>query len=198
MIVEGVGPKAPRPVVVAITRSDLRFLQDKATQRARYRGYALRQDSWGRGLVANPILVGLVGEHALCVHLTRVGPWRLFVDVTLRENGDGGSDVRVGRSTLQVKTRKRDYGSLLVRRVDGRRRLRRLDCDMVVSAQWDGSLGVSLCGWISAAEASLCGRLRRSQYKGADHWNLVIPDTALYPIGDLVKELEARDQMEVA
>jgi len=149
-------------------------------------------------MTANPILKGMVGEHAMCVYLSRNG-LRLFADLSLRERGDGGCDVLAAGLVLQVKTMSpRNYRQLLIRRVDSQKRLRGLECDAFVLAHWPGKLDVHLLGWIWAGRASEVGRLRLSPINGAGHWNLVIPDKALFPLPDLRTEIDLRHEAATA
>lgn len=189
---EGIGGTIPTRSQVRLSRADIRFLRDAAQKRTRYRSYRHRADAWGRGFVPDPVLVGLGGEHALCVYLNRCG-YNLFADLALRPDGDGGKDVVVLGLVAQVKTRTTNYGETLVRRVDDLKRVRALECDFIVSAQWDGRASdVSLLGWLWSASARECGRLKKSPRYNSTHWNLVVDDTALLPMSDLKAELASR------
>lgn len=169
------------------------MLRDAAAQRAAFRGYALRSDAWGRGFIRDPILVGLVGEHATCQLLTRRG-FRCGVDLALRPNGDGGRDIEVGGLVLQVKTRRKGIGQRsLVKRGD-RGRILPFQCHVFVFAEWNDEpplYGPLLLGWIWAPDARR-EAFERSPIATASHWNLKIRDAALLPITRLIDELQAR------
>lgn len=175
----------------------MRFLKQKAVERSALRRYGSRADAWGRGFIDNAIYRGIVGEHAVAIYLSREDLCRLIVDVSLRRDGDGGRDLEVaGLGVIQVKTRGRDYGDLLIRRVDDRKCPRPLECDVFVAAQWElDSSDVALIGWIWAHDASVLGVMQPARAKGAKHWNLVVPDCELLPMRDLRAEIEARRQV---
>ena len=195
MLVEGVGLKAPAPVKVSMMPEEYDVLRDAAAQRAAYRGYARRQDAWGRGFIRDPILVGLVGEYANCKFLSRRG-FPCEVDLTLRPYGDGGRDIVVAGLRLEVKTRRKGLGQRsFVKRFD-RGRILPIRCDAFVFAEWNDEPPIHcplLLGWIWAPAARReC--FERSPIAKASHWNLKVRDVALLPMSRFIDELHARER----
>ena len=99
---------------------------------------------------------------------------------------------------MQVKTRTKDFGETLVRRVDDRKRLRQHQFDVVISAEWDGIVAqpivpviVKLVGW--AKRDMLRSSFKRSPRKDARHFNNALPDEHLLPMRDLRAELDSRE-----
>lgn len=171
-----------------------RMHRSNADTRDLYRGYSRRRDAWGKGLVPgkSATFVGLMGEHAVAVYLSRRG-FPMFADVTLRPCGDGGADIHVVGLRLQVKTRRKGLGGRnYVRRVD-RGRIVPFNCDAFVFAQWDETPTnpVLLLGWAWRKDVAT-GTFERSPIGAAQHWNLRIQDVDLQPMSRLVDELIAR------
>jgi hypothetical protein len=171
----------------------LRVLREAATTRAQFRGYARRGDAWGRGFIRDPILVGLVGEHAWCDYLRHRG-FPTWVDLSLRVTGDGGRDLQVCGLTFQVKTRRKGIaGRSLIKRGDGGH-IVPLQCDGFLFAEWNDiepDTEPRLLGWIWASDVR---RLvfERSPITAATHWNVKVRDEQLYPPCRLVDDLIGR------
>jgi len=198
MMREGVGRVAPSPVSVCLSGADMRACQEHAALRDTFRGYQRRADAWGRGLVKNPILIGLVGEVALCAFLSSRGI-PAAPDILLRPKGDRGTDVSIGRLAMQVKTRRRGVSGInLIRRGDQYGRIVPLSCDLYVFAQWDeqrARVAPLLLGWIWSTRARNIGSFGRSVIQQSGHWNLKISDRDLLPMSRLVDELRAREDV---
>lgn len=200
MIREGKGRISPPRIAIALSRADMRLLRDKSSERTRYRAYSRRPDAWGRGFNPNAVLLGCIGEQALAAYLDPTGDARLSADLRLLPNGDGGRDIVVAGLRSQVKTRGKDYGETLIRRIDDGGALRPLSCDAIVSALWDGSLykdGSStawLLGWEWAERVISGGRTKPSPSREARHWNLTLEDRELRPMSDLRLEIACRKE----
>ncbi len=191
MLVEGEGMVAPACRFIALGQCDVSILDNYARDRDRYRRYVDRADAWGRGLIKHPILYGLMGEHALCVYLRAAG-LNLSVNRELLPRGDGGADLSARGLDMQVKTNVTGTSNL-IRRIDDRRRLLPLGCDLFVfTSVSTAPLGVNLKGWIWASDASACdmSRIRRSRV--AEHWNLMIDPRSLQPMNRLIVEMQSR------
>lgn len=205
---EGKGKVPPRVVPVAMDRSDIRICSEDARGRSRYRGYGVRNDKWGRGLIGDdtgilPVFYGNLGEVAFARWATgRVGvlvtpDWRRMIF------GDRGRDFVVAGYRIQVKTAATDYRDLLVRttEVDVKQ------CDVFVRAHWcpprlrrveNGLFGVvrrwepvvDLCGWSWHRDVIRYGVVRPSG-RGT-HKNYAVPPTLFRKIDDLAELLIAR------
>lgn len=193
MLVEGIGLKPPAPQRLSLSLMEFGVLREAAAKRAVFRGYALRSDAWGRGFIRDPILVGLVGEHATCTWLTSRG-FPCAVDLSLRPTGDGGRDLELGGLVLQVKTRRKGLGQRSFVKRGDRGHILPLQCHVFVFAEWNDATpfdGPKLLGWIWALQARR-EAFERSPIPAASHWNLKIPDASLFPMSRLVDELHAR------
>lgn len=190
-LIEGMGYKAPAEVFIHMALGDIELLHQIAERRDRFRRYAGRPDRWGRGLIKHPILHGLIGEHALCVYLRRVG-FNLSVDSRLLPNGDGGRDLEACGLSLQVKTNVTGNANL-IRRIDDRRNLIPLGCDLFVFARVSPNPpGAYLKGWIWSRKASASDMNRICKSTVAEHWNLRIDPRLLDPMSRLLVELVSR------
>lgn len=196
MMKEGEGRVPPAPVEIRLTAGDVEYLRVQAERRNQFRGYAASGEPWKMGFIKDPIFVGLCGEHALCVHLNRAAGCYVFVDTSLRLDGDGGCDVRTDGFVIQVKTRSSGEENL-VRRVDAKKRLRSFECDFFVFASWHAQENaVRLLGWIRPLEAIEVSAHQRSRV--ADHFNLSIPPEFLEPMNRLVDEILLRRELRRA
>ncbi len=176
-----------------MSKTELRWLRGLAVQREGRRGYQGSYTDWRRGIIKLPTLVGLVGEHALCLYLNKTLGLRLEVDVTDRPLGDGGVDLRPLGIPTQVKTRTRRL-DVLLRRVTEDGRLLPLAWEICVSATWEMRDGyepevVTLDGWSKVSQVLDVSEFKRG-YRG-DWWNLEMGDECLEPMSDMVENLLA-------
>lgn len=191
MLIEGRGVVAPNPVQIELSATDVKWLAAAADKRARFRDYRSRRDSWGPGIIANPIFVGLTGEHGLCVFLNKHAGCHAAIDAALRPNGDGGCDVAALGLSFQVKTRLRGTSNL-IRRVTESKRIAAVDPNAVyVFARWlPRESVVYLLGWIWGRDAVAVAIQERSAV--ARHWNLRLGDDRLESMWRLCDELAFR------
>ncbi len=138
MLVEGKGFIAPPQVSVTVTRAELEELETVAKDRDARRGYASRADSWGRGIVSNPTLMGLVGEFCLSKHLEAKLGIKVGINLDDAPRGDGGFDLVVLGKKIQVKTRGRK-GDILIRRLTEGNKIVPIEWDVAVSVTWDSA-----------------------------------------------------------
>lgn len=190
MLREGLGLVAPTPVAVSITSGDFAYLESAATARDKFRGYATRTDSWGRGFVDRPTLVGLLGEHAWCAFLNKQLGTRLMVDLELRPRGDGGVDINALGLTIDVKTRVSGE-RYLVRRINDRKEILPLDAEYYAFAKVVSNKEVLLLGWTDRLSMTMSSKLLPSPTK-SPHWNLDIPETELEQPSALCLRARAR------
>lgn len=180
---EGRGRVAPSPIQIKVQPADMRWLTEVAMRRDEHRGYSMSRDSWKRGMVSNPTLIGMVGEFAIERFLLRRGIASSFVDDRLN-NGDGGVDGEIHGITYQVKTAQRLYSTCLVRRVNGRG-VRPLVADRFIFACWKNGDAVCLLrGWCTKSDV----RRYSSRIKSTrgEHHNLEMPACELSPMGRLI------------
>lgn len=140
------------------------------------------------------VLVGLVGEAALCEYLTRRG-YEQRVDLVLRQFGDGGRDVEVSGLVIQVKTRRKGIGRRSFVKRGDRGHIVPFKCELFVFAEWNEttpSEAPQLLGWMWSVDVSRGGRFERSPLARARHWNLRVRDLDLLPMSRLIDELGAR------
>jgi hypothetical protein len=191
MLVEGVGPLvAPRPVREIISPGDYSYAVDAARSRNQFRRYDERRDQWGRGIVSDPILVGMLGEIGVCSFLNRRCGCRLCIDTELRARGDGGVDLSIAGMGIDVKTRNPRSKTNLYRRVDSRGDMRALKSQFYVFCQRVEDRVVHLLGWISAD--GLIERARFARSPVGDWFNLEVTDSHLEPMVRLVAEISYR------
>lgn len=189
MLVEGRGIVAPSPIRCAVSMREINQLRAIAARRNAYRGYQSRRDQWGRGLTKDPIVVGLIGEHAVLSFLnSRLGT-RMSVDDRLLRVGDGGVDALVNGYSMQIKTRQRGRQNL-IRTLDDRKRLIAFNVEAFVFAKFAEPSDVFLLGWITADDARGVGDFKRSRV--ADHFNTVVEDKELEPMSRLIAEIQLR------
>lgn len=189
MITEGTGMRPPAPVKIRLSAGDMTMLRAAAGELESAK-YGKRTDAWGKGLVSNPMFVGLCGEHACCVFLNRKLGTNVQIDTMLRRYGDGGADIVLMGVRIQVKTRASGKRNL-IRRVDDRKRLRGLAVHAFVFAQLlESARTVHLLGWCHATDARKNGRLSKSAR--GDWWNIEVEEKYLLPMNDLATELSTR------
>lgn len=192
---EGRGTTAPTPARVSIARPVFRDLQALAAEREAARGYAARSSPWGRGLIGNPTLVGLMGEQACCLYLSARLRRGVDVDRRDRPRGDGGRDVEVFGVRVQVKCRRR-RGDVLVRRQTREGRILALPWDVLVVSTWEAPAGeagdqvVTLDGWTTRGR--LLGLGAFGPARRGDHMNIAVRDSDLEPMARLVAMLRNR------
>ena len=189
-IQEGRGRVPPKPELVHINRGELEWLKEEADKRNAYRDYDRRSDVWGKGVVSNPTLTGMVGEFAFCRWfngaLSANPP--LEIDTSKREYGDGGVDFRPYGVSVQVKTREKYYGRMLIRREKGSGELLEFSWAACVQATWcPGDLVVGMDGWSRREWVLRHGRFETAR-KG-DWKNIVVEDADLVPMRDLAIKL---------
>ena len=184
MIVEGKGRVAPSPVKVLITRTDVAVLSYEAERRNAHRSYASQFSTWKRGLTANPVLVGMVGELAIERKLKDLGVNCSVIDFSLN-NGDGGKDAEIAGVAYQIKTSTKTYSTCLVRRVSETGKLLPLVADRFVFCRWNiGDKYCDIRGWCDRSQ------LRKSEHgksKRGKWFNLEVSDCELHAFADLVK-----------
>lgn len=192
MLIEGRGKIPPTPEIVHLTATDIEIVADVAAKRNQYRGYARRQDSWGRGSISDPVFVGLLGEHAVALFLNRRASCHLAIDSELRPFGDGGIDLTTDGLVFSIKTRQSASRSNLFRRVDGRKNLRALRGDFHVFCRRESDREIWILGWIDSSTMRQVARHVPGIAKNADWWNLDVDDAELTPMCRLVEEIKLR------
>ncbi len=182
MLVEGKGKVPPAPIRVVMTTQEMLCINASVDTIDRY---ASRLDSWGKGLIGRKeaIVAGKCGEHAAREVANRVTGKRFPpVDFMARSYGDGGVDLRFGRVSVQVKTRRTSNTNLV--RAD-----RPICGDVTVFCSWNGKLDVDVLGWIPCR--SIQSMPVKPSHRG--EWgNYVIDDRDLLPMCRLWAELEWR------
>lgn len=187
MLIEGEGVVAPAPVVERIGVSDFTYAVAASESRNQFRRYSDRADQWGRGFVENPILVGMLGEIALCSFLNRRVGCRLSIDTELRARGDEGVDLSTDGIGLEVKTRNSLSRSNLYRRFDRRGGLRALRADVYVFCMRASEREIHLLGWLHSDRVASDATFKKSPV--GDWFNLELKDRQLEPMSRLVAEI---------
>jgi hypothetical protein len=190
MQVEGKGLIAPAPEKVYLERMELEYLKSIAEAREKRRGYSRRNDSWGRGVIDNPTLMGLCGEYALASWLTE----RLGIPVRLDESdtplGDGGTDFLIAAQRVQVKTRRR-RGDSLLRRMNERGTLCPINWNFFVTATYNREADESLVTLDGVTKADRWRNDGSFVVGRAGPWmNLELQDFQMEPMTRLVEALE--------
>lgn len=172
-------------------------MTELARHREAYRRYRERHDEWGCGLIPDAVLLGVFGECAVCkFYNARLG-LRLDVDREDRDRGDEGYDVfPCDGLRTQVKTRKRDYGDLLIRR--------QTESGKVIPIHWDvcvcctlesdlaeaGPITLALDGWVD--DEDVVGKrykfAKLAPARRGTHLNLQVCDRDFWGMNDLVKK----------
>jgi len=186
-LVEGKGKVPPSPDVVTISASEVEYVRLIAERRNSFRGYAHRQDTWGRGLIRNPAFCGLLGEHGLCSYLNKRLGTKLAVDGELRIRGDGGRDIEIAGMSVELKTRVTGE-RYLVRRLDDRRRIKEIVSDYVAFSKLISEREIHLLGWQTRSQFRLLSKLVKSTR--GEWWNLDIDERELRPMSQLVEEFQ--------
>lgn len=202
MIVEGVGPKAPMQIQVRLTRNELIAVKDIAIERAAFRQYRGRCDTWGRGIKdeieiagvgtlprdVRPIFAGTLGEYAVKSWLQSRVSGTVELDLSLKQTGDYGVDLQAYGLTMQVKTRQNMERVNLIRHTTERGY--RLTWPWVAACfcEWtSGGSVVYLVGWQwkSAIEQMPL------EIGVAGGWlNVEVRDESLLPFARLAHELD--------
>lgn len=206
MDAEGRGTVPPSPIKIRLDESEVRLLLALARQRNNYRSYGAKSSRWKQGLhkcgehligigdvekPVLPILIGMVGEYGASRYINAaMGRSVCELDDVDRPRGDDGADLLPCGFRLQVKTR-RTHSTNLIRRVSDQKRLVPINADAAIFCQWRGQATVELLGWQYAAAIRELGVFEKSHR--ADHWNLVLKDAALKPLGDLIAKLRVLD-----
>lgn len=179
-----------------LTRGEKLHLQGLARHRESYRRYRDKQDLWQRGLVPHCVFLGLCGELAMCKFLNRRLGLSLDVDAEDRPRGDDGFDLHpLGLLRVQVKTRQRDYGSLLIRRETDGGRVVPIHWDVCVCATIarddEAGAAVSLDGWVDRDDVIGLRRKFASfvAARRGDHMNLEVGDERLSSVADLATKI---------
>lgn len=207
VMVEGRGLMAPHSVKLVVGAAEQRYLHSIVRERAKRRSYANRIDQWGRGMTGAasvpclgrvpkdelPGLTGLIGEYALFMYLVNeFGLKNVDWSPGPAQFGDGGKDIDIFNQTIQVKTRRRGYGKILVRRISrAGGQIEPLNFDILVGCEWQLADQVSLIGWCKR------GSLFNSNFASSrfDHYNLEIRDSLLLPMGRLLDHLLTRQSV---
>jgi hypothetical protein len=197
MIKEGVGWVIPSPSKEIVSDGVLSWLKRVAEDRDKYRGYSRRLDQWGKGLTSFPTLRGLIGEYALCQFLNRRIGTRLSVDESKRPYGDGGFDISPYGCRIQVKTKQKSIGSLLIRSATETGCRIEQPWFAVVCATWPAACGLDgkltntetafLDGWMLNKDATTRNQI--PAYRG-NHRNFEVPGREFCPMSDLVHLVE--------
>lgn len=200
---EGKGRVAPKPITVTLSVGEKVCIYRDAKRIASKRG-EWRGSGWKGGLAGSlvvpgvgsltqqerPIYLGLGGEYALAQTVNRRMAAAVFVyDSVEYDNGDGGVDFVAFGLTTQVKTRGRDFDSL-IRRITPRKQLVPVVCDIAAFCEWNGIDSVKVLGWHFMDRIRELCPLHKSPV--AEHWNLCVNDRELKPIGDMISEFQGR------
>lgn len=204
MIVEGIGSVKPSPHKLKLNPGSFRAAAVEAKRRDKHRQYETRSDAWGRGLLgkivipnvatfdssAAPIMAGFIGEIATAEFINRrIGRRVCEVDFSLMDYGDGGIDLAPLGLGIDVKTRTKDYGNVLIKRVTESGQGVRWRCAVFVFAEWKFSLAVDLLGWGWAKD--FASRPLHDARRG-NHKNVEIPTRDLLPMTRLISEIRSR------
>lgn len=114
---------------------------------------AKKKGTWGRGLIKNPIKIGLLGELAFAKAFNK----NVFIGRN-KNKEDCNEDFLINGKKFEIKTSQRNYGSLLVRCVtDGGEEIDISKFDIYVSAiamdqPENNKAIVHLVGWITSEE----------------------------------------------
>lgn len=197
-MVEGKGRVKPSPARITLTAGERAELTELARHRESYRRYQQRRDEWGSGLISDAVLLGVFGEFAVCKFYNRRLRLSLDVDREDKPRGDEGYDILpCPGARTQVKTRKRDYGSMLVRRQTKQGGVIPIFWDMCVcctiqsNLDEPGPIEITLDGWVDHVD------IVGNRYKFAklvparrgDHLNLEVSDIDFFGVNDLVKKI---------
>ncbi len=207
-MVEGKGLVKPHMEELILRRDEIQLLKTEAIRRAEYRRYAKRKDIWGSGLIrgamleyigniepaALAILIGLVGEYSTCLFLNR--RFRRTVcstDLVLKPKGDGGIDLEVFGVRIEVKGRKRDYASNLVRFKTEHGQIILLNADVYVFSQWKLREVSQLLGW---ANIETVQNWETKPAHIGRHFNKEGEDIDLEPMCRLIDFLRVKEKLK--
>lgn len=202
--VEGLGKRKPSALEEVLTDSAMRILVAAANSRAKFRGYRSGETQWQRGLTggisimnvgtispeATPIAIGLFGEYACAVAIDKHCGTKTAVDLMLRINGDGGRDLVVGGVAIQVKTRKRDTGSHLVRAFNERGQRIQNSASMFAFCTW--SVGHRIVSVDGCLPRSLVEAMPVVEAVRGTHRNYEVNDCELLPMARLFAEIRSK------
>lgn len=207
MITEGVGRKAPAPIVVSFTDHDLGCLKIETTKLATYRQYKAMAGTWEQGIRRavviqgvgkltqdeRPIFCGMMGECATMYVINKKFPDAAKMDFTLRRRGDFGVDLAPFGVKLQVKTRQTPKYGNLIRRVKKHGGIVQMPSHAFVFCQWDGSKSVRVLGWCIRREIE-----HREPVPApfGDWKNIVVKDEELLPMCNLLDELDRQKELQ--
>lgn len=181
--IEGRGLVSPSPAFVPIDKHDLNTLREIAAKRDQHRNYANANSTWARGLRANPILVGLVGELAIERFFGWKGLKTRVVDPELND-GDGGKDALIHGKKYQIKTSGGRYETCLVRRCTETGRMLPLVADRFIFCSWsEHDVNCEIIGWCKSSTLTTFGKHEKA--KRGSHWNIAVPTCRLLAISDL-------------
>lgn len=186
---EGSPMTPPRSIEVYVPSGVLAEYQQAADRRREDRGYDSRSDQWGKGLVDDPIVCGLVGEYAAATVLNAANlGLSLTVDLIDRPTGDGGQDFNIVGKTVQVKTRFK-RGLLLIRRETENGRLLPINWHVCIFCTWTPEQKnlATVDGWIHEEQV---GKLPFRPARKGKHMNLEGDDTWLESMISLYEYIE--------
>lgn len=191
VVKEGVGLAPPAPIKWTLAPSSVRELEQIARDRSSHRRYGYSRSTWKQGSCSNPILVGLVGELATQELLSS----RLKQQVTIvndkLNNGDGGIDLKIFGCLYQIKTSQKIYASVLVRRIDSRRKITKHTCERYVFCAWKpGEDYCWIIGWCTSDTLREHGIIRHPKVANADWWNVELDRSRLDSINSLVRQIK--------
>lgn len=207
VVFEGKGIVSPKPVRIGVNRDELRTLRREAEVRSTFRNYAYRTDRWGKSLMDGEavrsicnegetipaavlaILVGMVGEYALCRHINSCfGRTVASLDLKLRRKGDRGKDLQLFGNDIQIKTRKWNYRKNYIRvRDESGGRVIHI-ADLYVFCEWKLFEHVDLLGWADLGTVRDWNVMQSPKF---GHHNLCGKDSDLKPISRLIDRLKA-------
>ena len=101
-VVEGKGRVKPTVVKITILPGERQELTELARHRDNFRRYRERRDEWGRGLVPDAVLLGIIGERAICRFYNHRLGLSLDVDTEDRDQRHPGSPERPRQVRLLV------------------------------------------------------------------------------------------------
>lgn len=175
MVAEGKGEIIPAPLPVILSEHDLLCIIQGAIEISRYNECT---DTWKKGLLATavlprlvgltnsekPIVGGKCGEYAFrCVVPKKYQRFVPPIDFKRRAKGDGGIDLRIGNTEVQIKTRVTSRQNLVRITKNGMRLP--LVGEVFVFCEWRGDQWAHVLGWIPKGtlvrmpvEPSRCGR----------------------------------------
>lgn len=195
MLIEGTGLIPPPVITERITRHDIESLRRAADAEESRRGYAHSHNGWRRGILANPTLVGKVGEFAFAQYMSRELKCELAVNNKDAPRGDGGIDFVIHGVRVQVKTRTRRT-AVMIRRETEEGKILPIRWNVCVQCTYheiDDPCGVTLDGY-TTKEAILDSEFMKG--RRGDWKNLEVPDELLLPVSRLLESIRNRIEWE--